>query len=70
MTISPFTPSGDRVPSCTLVPGTLSTCICTDRPGCQSGDEDVCCAHCGQPECEGDCEPDLQETYPGSGVYE
>jgi hypothetical protein len=62
--------SDDR-PPCTLLPGALSTCYCTGRPGCQSprAEEDEC-DDCRNPLCGGDCQDDLIETYPGSGIYE
>lgn len=64
----------DDLPPCTLLPPpAISTCYCTSRPGCQSPrDEDPDhCLHCGETDCDGDeCQDDLQETYPGSGVFE
>lgn len=63
----------DERPGCTLRPGQLGTCYCTGRPGCQSPrpNDDDHCHHCGETDCDGDsCQDDLQETYPGSGIYE
>lgn len=35
------------------------------------GDDDGHCVHCGEADCDGDaCQDDLQETYPGSGIFE
>jgi len=33
-------------------------------------DDDELCVHCEDPGCLGACQPDLMETYPGSGIYE
>lgn len=34
------------------------------------GRDDDECEDCGWADCEGDCQEDLQETYPGSGIFE
>lgn len=51
----------DDYPRCTLLPPpAVSTCYCTNRPGCpyDGGDD---CPYCGESDCRGGCDNETDD---------